>query len=131
NTLWSHTFFLGIPEFYRGVARDNCAPIDVVSGGDAKLDGFTERDLDYNNVPYEFIAERPNLQISIYDFKMEQFQAVHATRPGYVVALGDDTQTDDSVMADSMAKFPRWISAGYIHVVTGRQLRAGVTPYYS
>jgi Uncharacterized conserved protein (DUF2183) len=131
NMLFSHDFFTGVPEFYRGFAKDACSEIDVVSGGWDAFSKYTIRDLKTNKVKYEYVHERPNLDISIYQFKSSQLWESHYHTSEYNVLIGDDTESDPEVYNDFMLKFPGQVLAAYIHIVTGRRLPTSVIPYYS
>lgn len=122
--------FTGMPEFLNA-SRDFTKELHILSASPSFLKAKIKLGLKNKNIKFNSLVLRANIAEEKLIYKIRMIKNLLANSSDDFILIGDDYGQDPEVYTEIKKLFPTRIKEAYIHVIKGRDLPKGITPYWT
>jgi len=124
------TVFTGIPEFFKGT-KDYSNELHILSASPSVIRAKIKLGLKKRGIDYQNLVLRSRLSEDKFNYKVKALKKIMDSSSDDFIFLGDDLGKDPEAYAEIKRLYPSRVLEIYIHVINGRKLVEGVTPYWT
>ena len=124
------TVFTGIPEFFKGT-KDYSNELHILSASPSVIRAKIKHVLKKRGITYQNLVLRNRLSEDKFDYKVRSLKKIMDASSDDFIFLGDDLGKDPEAYAEIKRLYPNRVLEIYIHIINGRKLVEGVTPYWT
>lgn len=122
--------YLGMPEFF-SASKTYTNDLYILSASPTAMKSHIVKTLKKNKIFYKKLTLRSNLFTDKLKYKVAAISKIMDSTQDDFIFLGDDLGKDPEAYLEVARLYPGRVLATYIHVVSGRSLASGVTPYFT